>query len=336
MGVNYDDVVASFEMVLGRAPDSEEAVNYHLRLGFADRIALGAYMCATDEFRIRHERMVADGRAPRSRFQPEGRQRPLTVFLGDRVLTETHRGLKIYVPPTDMDLGPHILLRGIWETHVETALLRLLRPGMQAVDVGANIGYHTLTLGAAVGPTGRVHGFEASPNLARLVQASVFINGMTPWVTIHNQAVLDQAGTVTLASQPDHFGSGNIVPPGAEAAYHSDYSSQIQVPGIALDAVLGAGPPLDLIRIDIEGSEPQALRGAARLIERSPALRIVTEWSVGMMAARSDVGGFVAWLQGMGFRFWLVNAEGGFDPLAADQLPGLPHSDLLISRQDPA
>ncbi|MFC7690697.1 FkbM family methyltransferase [Paeniroseomonas aquatica] len=123
--------------------------------------------------------------------------------------------------------------------------------------------------------------------------------------------------------------------PGAEAGYHADYSSQVQVPGIALDSLLAEGPPLDLIRIDIEGSEPQALRGAATAIGRSPALRIISEWSVGMMAARADLGGFIAWLQGMGFRFWLVNAGGGFEPLAASALLALPHSDVLISRQEP-
>lgn len=335
MSVNHDDVVASFQMVLGRSPDSEEAVNYHLRLGFRDRLELGAYMCSTGEFRERYDRMVAEGRAPRSPQEPGGRQRPVTVFLGDRVLTETHRGFKIYVPPTDMDLGPHILLNGIWETHVEKALLRLLQPGMLAVDVGANIGYHTLTLAGAVGPGGRVHAFEASPGLTPLLRASIFINGMTPWVTVHNLAALDRPGMVTLAAQPDHFGSGNVVPPGAEAGYHADYSSQVQVPGIALDLLLAEGPPLDLIRIDIEGSEPQALRGAATAIGRSPALRIISEWSVGMMAARADLGGFIAWLQGMGFRFWLVNAGGGFEPLAASALLALPHSDVLISRQEP-
>ncbi|MFC7690695.1 hypothetical protein ACFQY5_15065 [Paeniroseomonas aquatica] len=76
MSVNHDDVVASFQMVLGRSPDSEEAVNYHLRLGFRDRLELGAYMCSTGEFRERYDRMVAEGRAPaarRSRAAGSGR-----------------------------------------------------------------------------------------------------------------------------------------------------------------------------------------------------------------------------------------------------------------------
>ncbi|MDB5372320.1 MAG: FkbM family methyltransferase [Belnapia sp.] len=335
MGVCYDDVVASFQMVLGRSPDSEEAVNYHLRLGFRDRFELGAYMCATDEFRARFDAMVAEGSVAPSTRQVSDRQRPLTVFLGDRVLTETHRGLRIYVAPTDMDLAPHILLRGVWETHVEHALLRLLRPGMHAVDVGANIGYHTLTIGAAVGHTGSVHAFEASPGVARLLQASVFINGMSPWVQVHNRAAMDRDGMVILAAQPDHFGSGNVVPPGMNDSYHREYSNQVEVPGITLDAMLPQGRPLDLIRIDIEGSEPLALRGAAGLIQQSPNLRIVSEWSVGMMAVRTDLGAFVGWLEGLGFRFWLVTGTGGFESLTVSAMLELPHSDVLISRQDP-
>jgi hypothetical protein len=50
-GVTADDVIASIEMILGRTPD-QALVDYHLKLGFADRFALGKYMMSTDEFRV--------------------------------------------------------------------------------------------------------------------------------------------------------------------------------------------------------------------------------------------------------------------------------------------
>jgi hypothetical protein len=53
---------------------------------------------------------------------------------------------------------------------------------------------------------------------------------------------------------------------------------------------------VDLIHMDIEGSEPRALRGAQAVIERSPKIKIITEWSVGMMSTRTDVGEYVKWL----------------------------------------
>ncbi|MBK1660778.1 FkbM family methyltransferase [Paracraurococcus ruber] len=329
------EIASAFQAVLGRPPTGPADLAYHLSLGFRDQRELGTYLLCTDEFRLRFDALEAAGRAAPGR-RPTGSNRPVTVFLGDRVLTQTHRGLKIYCVPHDVDLTPHLIQTGEWERHVEQALQRLLRPGQRAADIGANIGYHTLTLAAAVGPTGEVHAFEANPALHELLYATIFVNGATPWVRLHRSAVMDRPGSIVLAAQPMHFGSGNVVPAaGMPQQYHAEYSRQVEVPAVTLDAALPPGLALDLIRIDIEGSEPSALRGGEAVIRRSPNLRIVSEWAVGMMAARADVPGFVAWLRELGFGFWRIGGEGRLDPVAPEVLPRLPHSDLVISRDDP-
>jgi hypothetical protein len=56
-----------------------------------------------------------------------------------------------------------------------------------------------------------------------------------------------------------------------------------------------------------------------------------------MMAARSDLGAFVKWLEGQGFRFWLIDpSTANLLPLIGSETLSLPHSDVYISRQDPA
>src|SRR5690242_17686570 len=107
-------------------------------LGFADRLALGRYMIGTGEFQSRLSRI--------SRLS-----RSSSVFLGDRVLTSTHRGNALYLVPLELDLTPSIIRNGEWEPHVERTMVSLLRPGNIAIDVGANVGYHTLAMAAAVG-----------------------------------------------------------------------------------------------------------------------------------------------------------------------------------------
>ena len=335
-GVTAEDIATAFEVMLGRPPTGPEDIAYHLDLGFPDRQALGDYLCATDEFQRRLDGLAAAGRLPARAPAEPALLRPATVFLGDRVLTHTHRGLRIYCAPTDVDLTPHLMAHGMWEPHVEGVLQRLLRPGQCALDVGANIGYHTLTLGAAVGGSGQVHAFEASPRLHSLLYASVFVNGMSSFVRTHPLAVMDRPGSITLASQPLHFGSGNVVPDREMGRHYAEaYSERTEVPAVALDAFLPADLTLDLLRIDIEGSEPQALRGAEALIRRSPNLRILSEWSVGMMAVRTDVAAYVGWLTQLDFRFWLVTGSGGLEPLLPGQLLDLPHSDVVMSRGDP-
>jgi FkbM family methyltransferase len=320
-GVTADDVIACIEMFLGRTPDAS-LVEYHLGLGFADRFALGRYMISTGEFTNRLSRI--------SRLS-----RSTSVFLGDRVLTSTHRGDALYLVPLDLDLTPSIIRNGQWEPHVERTIVSLLRPGDIAIDVGANVGYHTLAMAAAVGPRGQIHAFEANPDLMCLLRATVAVNG-ADWISLYQSAALDKQGTVTVATAPEHYGSGHIVNDMPGGDHDVAYSVRADVPAVTLDAVLGDRVRnIDLIRMDIEGSEPLALHGAETLIRRSPKLKIITEWSVAMMSDHADIRDFVGWLVGLGFGFWLIEPGGSLTHLAPSALLELPHRDVLLTRDDP-
>ena len=263
------------------------------------------------------------------------RLRPASVFLGDRVFAVTHRGHVIYLPPSDLDLTPRILLNGNWEPHVEQTIARFLRPGDTAIDLGANVGYHTLAMAAAVGLTGQVHAFEANPDLTSLLMATMYVNGYRGWdgvgcVNLYEAAVLDRPGTVTLASAPGHYASGHVM-----ADSGPGYSKRVEVPAVTLDGVLSDRiGKVALIRMDIEGSEPLALRGAQSLIERSPTVKIVTEWVVEFMRSRTDVEAFVAWLVERRFKFWAIKPGPRFLTMEPSAAVAAPPCEMLLSRQN--
>lgn len=260
---------------------------------------------------------------------------PAPVFLGDRIFAVTHRGHVIYLPPSDLDLTPRILLNGYWEPHVEQTIARFLRPGNTAIDLGANVGYHTLAMASAVWPSGQVHAFEANPDLTPLLVATMYANSFRDWegagcVKLYEGAVLDRAGTVTLASAPDHYASGHVMVDSGPG-----YSKRIEVRAVTLDGTLSDRVgKVDLIRMDIEGSEPLALRGAQNLIERSPAIKIVTEWVVEFMRSRTDVEAFVAWLAGQGFKFWRIERGPRFLRMEPSAAAAAPPCEMLLSRQN--
>lgn len=322
-----DQVITAFELMLGRRPVDEWEIGAGRRA--ADLRGLVEQLIGSDEFRTRYEAMIR-GRAV-------GPARPAPILLGDRVLAWTRRGQRIYLVPQDVDMTPHILLHGTWEAHVEQTLLRFARPGSVVIDLGSNVGYYTIALCSAVEPSGRVYAFEPHPQLMRLLQATLFVNGLLHLIELHACAASDGPGNLILASSPDHYGSGNISPSQPDAGYAADYCERVEVPAVTLDAALGDRvASVDLMHLDIEGAEPLALRGAQSLIERSPNLKIVTEWSVGMMAARANVGDFVAWLDGLGFRFWRIDRQTAeLSSVPRDAVAGLPHGDLLLSRTDP-
>jgi FkbM family methyltransferase len=287
---------------------------------------------------IRSEEFVATYHSVRHSAAPG---RPVSVFLGDRVLAFTHRGNPIYIVANDLDVTPTILLHGIYEPHVERAIVAALRPRDTAIDLGANVGYHTLAMATAVGAGGRIHAFEANPEVMRLLKATMFVNKLSSWlgdgrVKLYEKAALDKSGTITLASAPSHYGSGHVITDGPTSDYGPLYSTRVEVPAMTLDdAMVDYTGPVELIHMDIEGSEPLALRGAQAIIDRSPHLKIVTEWSLPMMGTRADVGGCVTWLADRGFHFWRIEITGSLTPLDRSEVLTQPHCDLFLSRQDP-
>lgn len=254
------------------------------------------------------------------------------AYLGDfTAVVTTHADLRLMVDTRDRALAPHVILSGRWEADVEHALVRLLRRGQRVVEVGANIGYHTLTMAKIVGRTGRIDAFEPNPRLCGLLRDTIFLNGFTDIVTVHESAALDRTGPVKFQFDPRFAGGGNVVVPG----YENPANEQHEVSGVRLDDVLGPGPPVDLLRMDAEGSEPLALHGAVELLRRSPRMRIVMEFSPLMMRARVDVATFAAQLADFGFKAWRIERQGKLAAVAMANLPGVAHCEILLSRDVP-
>jgi FkbM family methyltransferase len=342
-GVTAEDITACIELMLGRTPEPE-LVEYHLKLGFHNRFALGEYVLGSAEFESRYaSRIGHDAESLLDRPPPGGARRPAAMFLGDRVLAFTHRGHIIYLVPSDIGLTPSVLLHGGWEPHVEQTIVNSLRPGATVIDIGANVGYHTLRMAEAVGTTGQVHAFEANPEVMRLLRATMFVNGFSSWlgdgrVCLHECAVLDKPGTIVLASSPGFSGSGHVVIDDMPSSdYGPAYSTRVEVAAVTLDAELADRiETVDLIHMDIEGSEPLALHGARGMIARSPQIKIITEWIMRMMQTRADIPEYVAWLAGLGFRFWRIDAGPNLTELDRVSVLTAADCDLLLSRQEPS
>lgn len=338
----------------GRLASVQGAAHGDGRLHWAVLRYAGASLGPGEPMILREERLLVPGgaaaeapdeagldlaRPVASPARPEAlAPRPPAVFLGDRILAWTESRRRILLMPDDIDLTPSILEDGRWEWQVAATLRRLLAPGMRVADVGANIGAHTLVMADAVGPSGQVHAFEAHPVLAGLLADSVAMNGLGGVVTVHGgAAILDRdGGEVVLAAAERHRGSGHVVPARAAPGHEAAYPQRLAVPARTLDAALAGLGALDLLRMDVEGSEPLALRGAVGLIARSPRLRLLMEWSVPMMASRADVGALVAWLAGLGFRAWRIEPDASLCAIPDAALGALPHADLVFARDDPA
>jgi FkbM family methyltransferase len=148
-----------------------------------------------------------------------------------------------------------------YEAHAVRVWLRLLKPGDTVWDVGANFGFYTLLTGQAVGPEGAVVAWEPAPATCRALRDHITANGLDGWCEAVQAAVADvDGGTLPFTVLSGLHNSMNRL--GAAGS-----GTKVDVPVGTLDGWLDRlGRPPRLVKIDIEGAEVLALRGAARLL----------------------------------------------------------------------
>ena len=214
----------------------------------------------------------------------------LRGLFGDTVEADGHL---LYVEPHDRAVGARLRRRGVWAA-AETALCkREIKPGMQVLDVGANIGYFTLLFARLVGPSGHVHAFEPEPRNLELLQRNIARNSYTN-VTAVPKAVSRTSGRQRLYKSPDNLGDHRL-------AHGTAGRAAIDVSVVTLDAFLGDAR-VDFIKLDIQGAECAAVQGARQLIARSAPLCLITEfWPAGMRAFGDDPEQYLQELSALGF-----------------------------------
>ena len=187
--------------------------------------------------------------------------------------------------------------------HAERQLLRqILVPGNVAVDAGANIGIYSQFLARCVGPAGVVYSFEPAPeNFERLRAAA---RGF-PNMHILQAAVGECSGTSEL------YLSDTL------NVDHRTYVTQnftrraVQIEMVALDDYFSTGQRVDLIKMDIQGYELHALRGAGRVLADNPATKLLLElWPYGLKQAGTNWIDLIDTIMGRGMTVSEVTRRG--------------------------
>jgi FkbM family methyltransferase len=176
----------------------------------------------------------------------------------------------------DLDLSEHgqwHVYCGLFEVGETRAVTAYLKPGMNIVDVGANIGYYTALGAAAAGPSGRVIAFEPSPYAYQRLRNLVLNNRLTN-VTTFQMALSDQKGKAQLSLPKDSTNHAPTMLPLANSA-----SVPIEV--TTLDEVAGeiGMDSIDLLKLDVEGLEPRVLSGARRLLAAGRIKSVLCEFN---------------------------------------------------------
>jgi FkbM family methyltransferase len=254
------------------------------------------------------------------------------VMIGERFFMHTLDGHRLLLDPNDLQLCCHMTERGVWEEHVREILALCLQPGGTYVDVGANVGLHTLYASAIVQQTGKCYAFEASPRAYDFLKVNIDVNGLVGWVFPYNAIVSDTKKKMQFYHHNTHPMQSAITIPEAtiqQTSANSEDLTIFEIESVTLDDELG-DIVVDVLKIDVEGYEPQVVAGARKIIQRNPDITLIIERN-GMSKSIDPAADntMVTALRDEGFvphiALWL-------QPLRNCNWDDLPHGDLVLRR----
>ncbi|HHW4678544.1 MAG TPA: FkbM family methyltransferase [Xylella sp.] len=223
------------------------------------------------------------------------------------VLVRTEVGF-LLCAASDHALLSCLLETGELERGTRVLIQKYLRPGDVYVDVGANVGMHTLAAARAMQGQGKIIAFEPFEPTMRMLEKSIWMNGFSSMAEIHQAAVSNTIGHQQLFI-------------GATSGHHSLFALEsspnnaqgpVEVPLVRLDGVITSGQRIDLMKIDAEGAELEVIRGGASLITSNPDIALIVEFGPSHLrrTGRTPSQWFKSFSQ-LGLDYRVINNESG-------------------------
>jgi FkbM family methyltransferase len=140
-----------------------------------------------------------------------------------------------------------------------------IKTEMVVYDVGANVGYYIFPSSVLTGSTGKVFAFEPVPRNVNYLKSHIALNALS------NVMVIEKAVSDKIKKQKFSLSSN-------PSMGHLSDKGEIEVETISLDEFIKQGNPApDIIKMDIEGAEFDALLGAKELLKnKKPVIFLAT------------------------------------------------------------
>ena len=194
------------------------------------------------------------------------------------------------------DIARLVFVAGEIDPNEFSFLSNFLKPGMCVIDIGANEGLFTLFFRKRVGASGRVIALEPSERELIHLRRNLRINRLVD-VDIIPLAVGDHVGRAKLnIAQAEHAGHNAL---GTPAAPWVSVVEEADVELTTLDVLAETRrwPRIDLIKMDIEGSELNALRGADELLTRDRPVLLIEAEEESLSLRGGSLAALLSWLR---------------------------------------
>ena len=219
--------------------------------------------------------------------------------LGVKTMKKKVFNYQLHLDTGDRGLSRTLFLFGKREIDHYRMLQEILEPGMQILDIGANIGYYAIMESIAIGPNGKVMAIEPMlPNI-EMLKRNIELNGARNIDVVHG-AVSTRTGTGQMYMS-SHSNLHTFHRDGSASAYLE--STPVDVPTLTLrDAVARAGTRADLIRMDVEGHEVEILGQLIELVREDVITpRVIFETHLSRYTPENDFAPVLSGLFSLGY-----------------------------------
>jgi FkbM family methyltransferase len=220
----------------------------------------------------------------------------LTAMGGVRLsgeIVERRKGLWWSLDPSDY-VCRDLFWAGAKDAAQVNLILEVMKPGGVMFDLGANFGYYSVVVADALKQNCIIHAFEPNPAALTRLRKNLALNHLH-CVSSYGVGVWDCAGSTSVIDVDGNSGAAHLVPGG-------------KIPVVTLDGFCKehAVNRLDVIKIDVEGSELRVLRGALRTLETLRPAILLELNSRALHASGASVEEILDLLDGLRYRIETV------------------------------
>lgn len=187
-------------------------------------------------------------------------------------------GGKMFVS-TDDAIGRVLAISSVWEPSATAAFRHLLSPGDVCVDVGAHLGYFTLLASKLVGDDGHVYAFEPSPRNYEGLLANLARNGVTNVTPLGIAAGASATHALLHEGPGTNSGRATLRPVRPNLSPIEDQGLLVEVRPISECIPQHHHTRIRVIKIDVEGTELEVLRGLTPIFDLGERLAVLVEFN---------------------------------------------------------
>jgi FkbM family methyltransferase len=235
------------------------------------------------------------------------------------------RGKQFFVSTKDTSMVPSIINQDYEDFELDI-FERIILPGMTVLDIGANLGIYSVIGNDLVGASGTVYAFEPVPENVELLKRNLGINHARQ-VKIVPKAIGDKVGKMEINLAKDSIGTHTM-------GGSSDTSINVGVETIDSYVKRNNIKP-DFIKMDIEGYEGYALRGATELLSKKN-VSLLIEFAAKLIKQCGDEPSKIAKLLLKNFKYCYIIDERSRELIPVtkyEELSKLENSNLLLSHR---